>query len=282
MKKQLSFQRFALALILFFPMLGNGWNANTAEVEGVLTNGNLVVSAGQKKVKDSGVTPGTFTDALAEKSDQGDMDAVIGNIEDSYVIISGTESVDGKYEFYTTFNSRPSYGDEARPAYNAGIWTIFGPITYTNPATSYLPPYDGWYASGVATNITVEWFSGQDAGKVGTNDFQALETNFGTVSNDFRTLETLVENSSNDWNTAYSTSINNAADIDALETEVDGIGNVVWFTSSDQAFVSIGTNDFYIFATPSPTDTVFSIGEWTVTTTNATLAVGTNTVEVRP
>jgi hypothetical protein len=93
---------------------------------------------------------------------------------------------------------------------------------------------------------------------------------------------TVVEVQTNDWNTAYSTSTNNAAEIDALETNVLTDADGVWRASTDQAYVNIGTNRVWIIPESTATDTVFNAVAWSVTETNATLAIGSSTVEVRP
>lgn len=131
-------------------------------IDGTVTNGNLMESGGGSTIKDSGISTVNLPAAADITAIGGDVDAFIGDITESYVVMSGATLV-----AFDTWEEHPAYsaGDFYVYVQN-GHWRASVPGTiYTNPATSYLPPYDGWYESGttnLATGVTVEWFSGQD------------------------------------------------------------------------------------------------------------------------
>jgi len=93
---------------------------------------------------------------------EGDVDAVIGDITKSYVVLSGTDSYDGVYQYHITTESHPYYIGAGDIMFYDSVWIMYADNDYTNPATSYLPPYDGWMYNGTNVDVTVEWFSGQD------------------------------------------------------------------------------------------------------------------------
>ena len=131
-----------MAILALIPFLGFGGQLDytTAEVNTIL---------GQAITNTADIT------AL-----EGDVDTVIGDITKSYVVVTGT-SADGTYPYEEMYYSRPYYGDSGDPVFLSGVWTLYTD-GYTNPATSYLPPYDGWMHNGTNVDVTVEWFSGQD------------------------------------------------------------------------------------------------------------------------
>jgi len=73
-----------------------------------------------------------------------------------------------------------------------------------------------------------------------------------------------------------------SAKVAALETNILSAADGIWRASTDRAYVKMGTNTAWIYATASPTDEVYNAVSWSVTETNATFMIGTNTVEVRP
>ena len=100
---------------------------------------------------------------------EGDVDAFVGDITKSYVVLSGT-SIDGAHQYAGMDDSHPSYRNTGDPLSISGVWTLYTD-GYTNPATSYLPPYDGWMHNGTNVDVTVEWFSGQSDTKYATTNW---------------------------------------------------------------------------------------------------------------
>ncbi len=128
-----------LLLVLAVPMVGNAWPGGGGASSTQVTENTADITALE-----------------------GDIDAFVGDITKSYVVVSGTDASDGTYQYGEMNESRPAYGGNGDPVFLSGVWTLYTDGC-TNPATSYLPPYDGWMHNGTNVDVTVEWFSGQDA-----------------------------------------------------------------------------------------------------------------------
>jgi hypothetical protein len=136
---------------------------------------------------------------------EADMSAVIGNISNSYVVVSGSDAVAsgsaGTYTFNGYLVGGVDLGDYVYYKRDSGgdvytkygqWWVKAGTSPYpTNAIYGDLPPYDGWKTNDVATDVNVEWFSGQDAALL--DEFQTLETTVAGITNDVQTLETAAE-----------------------------------------------------------------------------------------
>lgn len=152
-----------------------------------------------------------------------------GNLSNSYVVVGDTT-----YEFLAMDGEYPVYGDDPNVHRGFGYWLCYSSAnTYTNPATSRLPPYSGWYSNGVLTDVTVEFFSGQDA-----------------------SLQAAISAATPGGYAAVSNAAMNAADIDTLQLSLGRVkpdskpvsitssnGVTVWYNTIDEAVSALASYD---------------------------------------
>ena len=106
-----------------------------------------------------------------------------------------------------------------------------------NQQQSYLPPYDGWYTNGVLSDITVEWFSGQDS---------EIYDNFITESNNRVTSDLLkvdidsgVASNLTIVSTNTFTHAPTGVDVAQFRTVSNGIALYVWSSDLDNWVLQI-------------------------------------------